>query len=219
LILKENGEHLLFCVTGNGYNVEAVPSDDMNKLQASGNLVLYLSHDEIRLAQTGTLAMIAIWPLSSLRRYSSENGVFMIEAGRRSPRGQGLYEFKTVHDSELFDRVYALIKLAATAPQNTQTQSNKELSEALMDDVPAATSFGFDIDNRPPAPLPLISLHPPPLPPKDNTLDDVDSGGIRLTYDSVMKAAVQQHRQASLMKVSEFIFICIENCMQFLSVS
>lgn len=189
---------MLFCVTGGGYNVEAIPSDDMNKLQASGNLVLYLSHDEIKLAQAGTLAMIAIWPLSSLRRYRSENGVFMIEAGRRSPRGQGLYEFKTIHDSELFDRVHALIKMAATAPQNTLS------NEELKDDV-AATSFGFDIDNRPPAPLPLISQHPPPLPPKDNTLDDIDSGGIRLNYDSVMKTTVQQHRQASLLKVSKCI--------------
>lgn len=165
------------------YEVEAIPSDDMNKLQAKGNLILKLSSDEIKLAQACTLNMVATWPLNSLRWYSSENGVFTIEMGRRSPRGLGLYSFKTVQDSELFDKVQFLIKKAATESQNTLYSK-----DGLRD----------PIDSRPPAPLPLINHPPPPLPPKDNALDDIDSGGIRLNYCSVIKSQLQPQQMLSV---------------------
>lgn len=184
-------------VTGDDcYDVEAIPSEDMNKLQAIGNLVLKVSPDEIKLAQACSLVMVASWPLTSLRRYLSEDGVFTIEMGRRSPRGQGLYSFKTARDSELFDKVQLLINKAANAPQNI----------VYKDDVgtSATSSLGFDIDSRPPAPLPLTK-YLPPLPPKDNALDDVDSGGIRLAYNKVTKVKVQHNQQVSLVKVSKFI--------------
>ena len=161
---------MLFCfVAGDDcYEVEAISSDDMHKLQARGNLIIKLSFDEIKLAQgRGNLAMIANWPLNSLRRYSSENGVFTIEMGRRSPRGQGIYSFRTPRHSELFDKVQSLIKRVATAPQNT-----------LKGGIPDASLFRFDIDSRPPAPL-------PPRSPKGSVLDNVDNGGVKLKYDSV----------------------------------
>ena len=190
-----------FVAGDNCYEVEAVQSDDMNKLQAKGNLIIKLSLDEIQLAQGGSLAMVANWPLNSLRCYSSENGVFTIKMGRRSPRGQGTYLFKTVQDGELFDKIQSLIIKAATVPQNTLLCRERSVgNDSLRDDVPGASSFGFDIDSRPPAPLPLVNYPPPPLPPKDNMLDDVDSGGIRLSYDSITKAELQ-HRQTLLAKV------------------
>lgn len=201
-------------VTGDDcYDVEAIPSDDMSRLQAKGKLILKLSHDEIKLAQASSLAMVATWPLNSLRRYVSENGVFTIEMGRRSPRGAGLYSFKTIQDGELFDKVRLLINRAAITPQNTLL--NKTLlagKDVVRDDVAAATSAGFDIDSRPPAPLPLTSYPPPPLPPKDNVLDDVDSGGIRLGYGSVTKAQLQ-YRQTLLAKVRKNSFSCV--CMKY----
>ena len=155
----------------------------MNKLQAKGNLILKLSSDEIKLAQACTLNMVVTWPLNSLRWYSSENGVFTIEMGRRSPRGPGLYSFKTVQDSELFDKVQFLIKKAATESQNTLYSK-----DGLRD----------PIDSRPPAPLPLINHPPPPLPPKDNALDDIDSGGIRFNYCSVIKSQLQPQQMLSV---------------------
>lgn len=190
------------CVAGDDcYDVEAIPSDDMDRLQAKGRLILKLSPAEIQLAQAGSLVMIASWPLGSLKRYLSEDGVFTIEMGRRSPRGQGLYSFKTSQDSILFDKVQYLIKKVATMPQNTLLYKDLAFNkDASRDYVPGAVSFGFDIDSRPPAPLPPTNYPPPPLPPKDNTLDDIDSGGIRLGYASVTKAELQ-HRQATLNKV------------------
>ena len=174
----------------------------MKKLQAKGNLIIKLSLDEIQLAQGGSLAMIANWPLMSLRRYSSENGIFTIEMGRRSPRGQGTYSFKTIQDSELFYKVQSLINKAATAPQHTLLYRDLSVgNNSLKDDISGASSFGFDIDNRPPAPLPLVTYPPPPLPPKDNALDNVDSGGIRLSYDSITKAELQHRQQTLLAKV------------------
>ena len=191
-----------FVVGDNCYEVEAIQSDDMYKLQARGNLIMKLSLDEIQLAQAGSLTMIANWPLMSLRRYSSENGVFTIEMGRRSPRGQGIYLFKTIQDSELFDKVQSLIKRAATAPQHTLMCKDLSVgNDSLRDDVPGASSFGFNIDNRPPAPLPLVNYPAPPLPPKDNVLDDVESGGIRLTYHLVTKADLRHRQQTLLAKV------------------
>ena len=175
----------MFCffVAGDDcYEVEAIPSDDMYKLQARGNLIIKLSCDKIELAQAGgRLSMIANWPLNSLKRYSSENGIFTIEMGRRSPRGQGIYLFRTARCSELFDKVHSLIRRVAAAPQNTLHYKNSG-------DIPGASSFGFDIDRRPPAPL-------PPRPPEGSVLDDVDSGGVKLKYDSVNL----QHRQHTLL--------------------
>ena len=197
------------------YNVEAIPSDDMSKLQAKGNMILKLSPDEIKLAQAGSLAMVATWPLNSLRRYCSENGVFTIEMGRRSPRGPGLYTFKTTQDGQLFDRVQLLINKAATAPQNTLL--NRELTinqDVLRDNTATMSTFGYDIDSRPPAPLPLTNFPLPPLPPKDNALDDVDHGGIRLDYGSVTKAQLK-HRQQTLLKqvskISNMYCYCLCN--------
>ena len=190
-----------FVIGDNCYEVEAIQSECMNKLQAKGNLIIKLSLDEIQLAQSGTFAMIAYWPLMSLRKYSSENGVFTIEMGRRSPRGQGTYSFKTIHDSELFYKVESLIKKAATTPHTLLRKDLSVGNDSLKDDTPGASSFGFNIDNRPPAPLPLVNYPPPPLPPKDNALDDVDSGGIRLSYDTITKAELQHRQQTLLAKV------------------
>ena len=173
----------------------------MSKIQAKGKLILKLSPDEIKLAQAGSLAMVASWPLNSLRRYCSENGIFTIEMGRRSPRGAGLYTFKTAQDGELFDKVQLLITKVASAPQNTLVNKQSAVNDYVLkgDDTATASTFGYDIDNRPPAPLPLTSYPAPPLPPKDNALDDVDSGGIRLDYGSVTKAQLQ-HQQQTLLK-------------------
>jgi len=167
----------------------------MVKLQASGKLLLQFSHDEIRLAHALNLAMIANWPLGSLRKYSAEDGTFTIEMGRRSPRGQGHYSFKTAKDSELFDIVRGLIKKATNSSANKSQSAN---------DKAATTSGKIDIDTRPPAPLPPSNQPPPPLPPKDNSLDDVDSGGVRLAYHSVTKADLEMRRQATLTKVSQW---------------
>ena len=184
---------MLFLPIGVGtYEVEAVKSEDMNKLLASGRLLLQFTHDEIRLAHAHNLAMVANWPLGSLRKYSAEDNTFTIEMGRRSPRGQGCYSFKTSKDGELFDIVQGLIKKAANSSTN-MSQSGA-----------AATSGKIDIDSRPPAPLPPSNQPPPPLPPKDNSLDDVDSGGVRLAYHSVTETELQMRRQATLTKVSQW---------------
>ena len=166
----------------------------MVKLQASGKLLLQFSHDEIRLAHYHNLAMIANWPLGSLRKYSAEDDIFTIEMGRRSPRGQGRYSFKTSKDGEMFDIVRGLIKKAANSSGSMYQNAN---------DGAAATHGKIDIDIRPPAPLPPSNQPPPPLPPKDNSLDDVDTGGIRLAYHSVSEAELQKRRQATLTKVCQ----------------
>jgi len=184
------------------YEVEAMSSDDMTKLLlASGRLLLQLSHEEIRLAHAHNLAMVAKWPLGSLRKYSAEEKTFTIEMGRRSPRGQGRYTFKTSKGGELFDIIQVLIKKAAANSSANSSQSSLDLA--------GATSGKIDIDSRPPAPLPPSNHPPPPLPPKDNSLDDVDSGGIRLNYDSVTHAELQKRCQGTLTKVRIETLACI----------
>ena len=45
------------------------------------------------------------WPLKFLRKYGCDGNVFSFEAGRKCPRGEGLYAFSTPQASVLFDLV------------------------------------------------------------------------------------------------------------------
>jgi hypothetical protein len=47
------------------------------------------------------------WPLSCIRKYGSNNKgtLFIIEAGRRAPQGEGMYAFRTKEADEMRKRI------------------------------------------------------------------------------------------------------------------
>ena len=50
---------------------------------------------------------VIYWPMSCIRKYgiSTDSKVFALEAGRRSPSGEGLYAFKTDEAREISKRI------------------------------------------------------------------------------------------------------------------
>ena len=65
-------------------------------------------------------SVIAQWPLSCIRNYeSSGTGQFTLDAGKRSPQGEGLYRFITraTQDDEIFDKLDSYVMVASNARQ------------------------------------------------------------------------------------------------------
>ena len=50
------------------------------------------------------------WKFSTIRRYKSQTGTFIIEVGRKAPTGEGEYRFDTVNPVELFDVLDKAVK-------------------------------------------------------------------------------------------------------------
>ncbi|XP_074655330.1 uncharacterized protein LOC141908932 [Tubulanus polymorphus] len=62
---------------------------------------LHISPWGVSLAIQSSRAMIAQWPLKSIRTYqTSGKGSFTVIAGRRAPFGEGIYEFRTRRDQD-----------------------------------------------------------------------------------------------------------------------
>ncbi|CAG5129003.1 unnamed protein product, partial [Candidula unifasciata] len=79
--------------------ISVVPddSDSQQKIGAKGsNCVLHASPWGLTLVLEQTRALLAQWPLKSIRYYEASGaGNFSIEAGRVAPMGEGLFSFKT----------------------------------------------------------------------------------------------------------------------------
>ncbi|CAH1787114.1 unnamed protein product [Owenia fusiformis] len=77
---------------------------------------LHISPSGVTLALQLTRAVVSQWPLKCIRCYESDgNARFMLEAGRKSPMGHGLYNFNTQRnqDNEIYELLDGYIMNAA----------------------------------------------------------------------------------------------------------
>lgn len=100
------------------------------------NCLLHISKWGVTLALERTRAVLAQWPLTTIRNYESmDRGEFSFEAGRRSPMGEGKYTFYTLQgeDNRIFDTIdkYASQRLNAhRGTAHLVANSEEEMSRA-----------------------------------------------------------------------------------------
>ena len=100
-------------ISGRIFSVVGIDNKDMQSIgAASQNCLLHFTKWGITLALQKSRAILAMWPLKTIRNYEdSGHSEFTIEAGRRAPMGEGLYRFQTNVgiDREMFNVVDAFV--------------------------------------------------------------------------------------------------------------
>ena len=143
----------------------------MNAIGLHGDCLLALTTGlEIQCALFPSRQVVAVWPFETLRTYWFGDGIFGFEAGRRSPRGEGKYNFATKQDEEIYKTLAYYIK------------------KAKKDSVTGVSSSKA-MDERPPAPLPAdTTKDETPLPSSESEEDHQHEDHLQasvLGYDSV----------------------------------
>lgn len=100
-------------ISGRIFSVVGIDSKDMQSIGAANqNCLLHFTKWGITLALQRSRAILAMWPLKTIRNYEdSGHSEFTIEAGRRAPMGEGFYRFQTNvgKDREMFNVVDAFV--------------------------------------------------------------------------------------------------------------
>jgi len=102
---------------------------------AQQRCLLHITKWGVTLALQDSRSILAMWPLKTIRNYEYTGQCqFTLEAGRRSPMGEGLYMFYTNigQDEEIFSIIDAFV--AASLDEKAQMQPNKK-SEITDDDI------------------------------------------------------------------------------------
>lgn len=99
--------------------------------------LLHVSKWGVTLALERSRAVVAQWPLTTIRTYeSADDNKFTFEAGRRAPMGQGMYAFLTVEgeDNRIFDAIdeYASARLQGNVHDGQRPHSTGSLNDEEM---------------------------------------------------------------------------------------
>ena len=122
------------------FRVKGSSSRQMQRIGAKDQqCLLHLSRWGLTLALERTRAVLAQWPLTTVRSYEAvDANEFIFEAGRASPMGEGKYNFFTQNgdDNKIFDVIdnYASARLRRRPGGRSPAASN-ELTE---DDIERA---------------------------------------------------------------------------------
>ncbi|XP_032240767.2 uncharacterized protein LOC5515259 [Nematostella vectensis] len=124
-------------VAGKTFRVQCSGSQAMQRIGGKDQFcLLHISRWGVTLALERTRAVLAQWPLTTIRNYESmDRGEFSFEAGRKAPMGEGKYTFGTQfgEDNSIFDTIdgYTSARLSAqNAGGAVLRGSDEELSMA-----------------------------------------------------------------------------------------
>ncbi|XP_005088836.2 serine-rich adhesin for platelets [Aplysia californica] len=123
-------------ITENLINVLPVDSDTLKKIGAKGKCSLHASPWGLTLVLKQTRALLAQWPLKSIRYYeTSGSGTFNIEAGRVAPMGEGLFSFKTKpgEDDFIYDLIDNFIVDTLDRVKPTQKGTPEEIADYIRE--------------------------------------------------------------------------------------
>ena len=127
------------------FTVKGVDSEHMRLIGCpNADCILAIDKDEVQLANLRNKKFIIRWPLHCLRRYVCDDDEFKIFTGRRAPRGEGEYTFRSANANEIYSTLDMLIGLKARELQQQQQVSKSS-----------------SLENRPPAPLPTPDISCP----------------------------------------------------------
>ncbi|KAL8578921.1 hypothetical protein ACOMHN_001883 [Nucella lapillus] len=119
-------------ITDNLVEVRTDQSEAFTRIGAKGvNCLLHVSPWGLTLVLKPSRAVVAQWPLKSVRYYeSSGQGQFVVEAGMVAPLGSGVFTFGTTpgHDNRMYDTVdhYVIHTLDRVKPSQRGTAEEIE---------------------------------------------------------------------------------------------
>lgn len=86
--------------------------------------------------------MLSQWPLTTIRNYEcTDNNEFVFEAGRKSPMGEGKYNFHTTNseDNDIFDQLDRFTSLRA---KRVRSANGRKRRDSGLDDEEIAQAYG-----------------------------------------------------------------------------
>ena len=123
-------------ITGEVFRVRGSGNRQMQRIGARDQrCLLHISKWGLTLALERTRAVLAQWPLTTIRNYESmDANEFIFEAGRASPMGEGKYDFFTQNGDD--NRIFDVIDSFASARLRRQpgVHSPAALNHNLTDD-------------------------------------------------------------------------------------
>ena len=98
--------------------------------------LLHFTRWGLTLALQESRSVLSLWPLDTIRNYEcTGTGQFVLEAGRRSPMGEGKYAFFTFEgeDEVMFNVIDVFVTARLDSKANLAT--NKKKDEVTDDDI------------------------------------------------------------------------------------
>lgn len=130
----------MFIIIGEVFRVKGSGSRQMQRIGARDQqCLLHISRWGLTLALERTRAVLAQWPLTTIRSYEAlDANEFIFEAGRASPMGEGKYNFFTQNgdDNKIFDVIDNFA--SARLRRNQGSHAAAASSELTDDDVERA---------------------------------------------------------------------------------
>lgn len=156
------------------FSVEAQDGTHMNMIGARGDCKLAITGDsELLCALASTRQVVGVWPFNTLRRYWCGDGIFGFEAGKRSPRGEGIFTFVSSQDEEIYDTMKRYIEKAKQT-----TLQRKRYEQGAVEQV-------SDVNIRPKLPLPRDVASPVFSSGSDDEMAAKVNEGDLLQYESI----------------------------------
>lgn len=97
----------------------------MARIEAIFPCHLQLVHSEVRLVSAMDGKLLGFWPFKCIRRYKFLGNVFCIEAGRKAPTGEGMFEFISNECSEIYRVMDTIIRAKAGSTTMRRFASEK----------------------------------------------------------------------------------------------
>lgn len=165
----------------------------MVKIKAEFPCHLQFVPYEVRLVSAMDGTVLGIWPFKCIRRYKFDGNIFCIEAGRKAPTGQGLFEFISNECSEIYRVMDNIIRSKAVDPtmrrlssEKTQKSTEKHnlvrKTQSVPPTPPKPTELHYDYA-IPECNIPDSNTPPANIPSTENALEADNSYGVLYPTD------------------------------------
>ena len=105
--------------------VQPQDTPTMARIEAVFPCHLQLVHSEVRLVSAMDGKILGLWPFKCIRRYKFVGNLFSIEAGRKAPTGEGIFEFISNECSEIYRVMDTIIRTKAGSTTTRRLASEK----------------------------------------------------------------------------------------------
>ena len=165
----------IYCFLVKSFCVQPRDTETMVRIDAVLPCHLQLVHSEVRLVSAMDGKLLGLWPFKCIRRYKFVGNTFSIEAGRKAPTGEGVFEFISNECSEIYRVMDTIIRTKAG-----NTTMRRLASERLSNQVEQEHQSIRKVNSVPVTPTkktnqydyakPIAQASPPRPPPPSTPL-------------------------------------------------